>query len=168
MVADIYIHCVYLKNLRLSEIIFVTSLFACLQGTFYLSKQEITTVVNFYFSSRNNRFKKVISTVTILSPHWIVSCSCRFCVKMYKCVFSAFKQWSQQNFLNVLDLRKPISSFPLRLSLRQLYLTSGLTRTWWVTQLKCPCSPGPAEPSVMKRCSVLDRNLLTSSIVIFV
>lgn len=47
MVADIYIHCVYLKNLRLSEIIFVTSLFACLQGTFYLSKQEITTVVNF-------------------------------------------------------------------------------------------------------------------------
>lgn len=70
-----------------------------------------------------DRIRKMTSVTVILSPHWIASCSCRLCVKMYKCVFSAFKQWSQQNFLNVFDLMKPVCSFPPRISLFQLYLT---------------------------------------------
>lgn len=74
------------------------------------------------FGSKD-RVRKVTSVTVILSPHWIASCSCRLGVKMYKCVFSAFKQWSQQNFLNVFDLMKPVCSFPPRISLFQLYLT---------------------------------------------
>lgn len=72
---------------------------------------------------RDCSFRKMISIVTVLSLHWIASCSWRFCVKMYKsCVFSACKHWSQQNFPNVYDLMKPISSFPLRIVLLQLYI----------------------------------------------
>lgn len=112
-VGEFFIHYFYLKIWVFLQF-FVTSLFACLQS------RKLPWWLMF---GSKDRVRKMTSVTVILSPHWIASCSCRLCVKMYKCVFSAFKQWSQQNFLNVFDLMKPICSFPPRISLFQLYLT---------------------------------------------